>query len=61
MKSLLDSTFLYTPVRNQAPDYLRMKFARIRAEQKAHEAARNGANVQAIWPKAGPCYDMKAN
>jgi hypothetical protein len=60
MKSLLDRSFLYTPVSDQGPDYLRMKFARIRAEQKADEAARNGANVQALWPKAGPRYDMKA-
>ena len=59
MKSIFDKSFLYTPVSDQAPDYLRMKFARIRAEQKAEAAARNGGNVQAMWAKA-PRYDLKA-
>ena len=58
MKSLLDKSFLYTPVKDQAPDYLRMKFARIRAELRTDEAARGG-NVQVMRPKAGLRYELK--
>jgi hypothetical protein len=35
MKSLLDGSFKYTPVRDQGPDYLRKKFEKIRREQQA--------------------------
>lgn len=38
MKSLLDKSFRYVPVRDQGPDYLKRKFDRLRAEQRKSEA-----------------------
>lgn len=35
MKSLLDGSFKYTPVKDQGPDYLKRKFDKIRKEQQA--------------------------
>jgi hypothetical protein len=36
MKSLLDGSFKYTPVKDQGPDYLKRKFDKIRREQQAN-------------------------
>ena len=36
MSRILDKAFKYTPVSEQGPDYLRRKFARLIAEQKAN-------------------------
>jgi hypothetical protein len=37
MKSLLDKEFRYTPVAAQGADYLRMRFAQIRAQIEANK------------------------
>lgn len=36
MSRILSKSFKYTPVSEQGPDYLRRKFARLIAEQKAN-------------------------
>jgi hypothetical protein len=40
MKSVLDKSFRYTPVKDQGPDYLKRKFDKIRREQKAEAEAK---------------------
>ncbi len=50
MSRILDKRFQYTPVAKQGPDYLRRKFARILAEQRAN-AKEAEAKVEQLKPK----------
>lgn len=55
MKHILDSSFKYTPEREQGPGYLKKKFDRIRRERDAarreEESRRVVGNVQALTRK----------